>query len=174
MIVVMPNGSLPRPEDMPARPAPARPRRPSSGPRWRGCQDRFTDELLKDVVPVVEKTYPREDRPREPGAGRAVDGRRPDARGCSRRTRTSSLTWRSGAPASSAATPSEWEKRNEAFLAAADKVNDAVKLLEIVVGDKDFALAGSKALAEVLKKRGIKHEFHVTGGGIPGSTGGTT
>ena len=59
----------------------------------------------------------------------------------------------------------EWEKRNEAFLAAADKVNGAVKRLEIVVGDKDFALPGSKALAEVLKKRGIEHDLRITGGG---------
>ena len=58
-----------------------------------------------------------------------------------------------------------WEKQNEAFLAAADKVNGAVKRLEISVGDKDFALAGSKALAGVLEKRGIKHEVHISGGG---------
>ena len=37
MIVVMPNGSLPPPKDMPARP-PARPPRPSSAPRWSGCR----------------------------------------------------------------------------------------------------------------------------------------
>jgi enterochelin esterase family protein len=59
----------------------------------------------------------------------------------------------------------EWEKRNEAFLAAADKVNGAVKRLEICVGDKDSLAAGSKALAGVLEKRGIKHEVHVSGGG---------
>ena len=48
----------------------------------------------------------------------------------------------------------EWEKRNEAFLAKADQVNQSVKLFSISVGDKDFALNGSKALSEVLTKRG--------------------
>ncbi|MGH7227214.1 MAG: esterase, partial [Gemmataceae bacterium] len=46
-----------------------------------------------------------------------------------------------------------------------DKVNKNVKLLSISVGDKDFALAGSKSLDELLKKRGIKHEFNTSGGG---------
>ena len=59
----------------------------------------------------------------------------------------------------------EWEKRNEAFLSAADKVNGTVKRLEICVGDKDSLAAGSKALAGVLEKRGIKHEVHISGGG---------
>ena len=37
--------------------------------------------------------------------------------------------------------------------------------MSISVGDKDFALNGSKALAEVLEKHGIKHELHISGGG---------
>ena len=65
----------------------------------------------------------------------------------------------------SAGTPRDFEKRNAAFLENADKVNKLVKLLSISVGDKDFALAGSKALSELLKKHGIKHELHVSGGG---------
>ena len=44
-------------------------------------------------------------------------------------------------------------------------MNKSVKLLAITVGDKDFALAGSKALAGVLEKHGIKHELKITGGG---------
>jgi enterochelin esterase family protein len=59
----------------------------------------------------------------------------------------------------------DWESRNEAFLSAADKVNQAVKLLSISVGDKDFALAGSKGLAEVLANHKIKNEVHISGGG---------
>src|SRR5207237_7913319 len=58
-----------------------------------------------------------------------------------------------------------FEKRNEAFFKDAPRVNRAVKLLTVNVGDKDFALAGSKQLAELLKKNGIKHELHVSGGG---------
>lgn len=44
-------------------------------------------------------------------------------------------------------------------------MNQAVNHLEVVVGDQDFALAGSKALDEGFKKRGIKHELRLTGGG---------
>jgi enterochelin esterase family protein len=37
--------------------------------------------------------------------------------------------------------------------------------LSVSVGDKDFLFASSKNLAEILKKRGIKHELRVSGGG---------
>jgi len=40
-----------------------------------------------------------------------------------------------------------------------------MKLFSIGVGDKGFALAGSKSLAEVLDKHGIKHEVHISDGG---------
>jgi enterochelin esterase family protein len=33
------------------------------------------------------------------------------------------------------------------------------------VGDKDFALAGSKNLSELLSRRGIRNELHMSGGG---------
>jgi enterochelin esterase-like enzyme len=45
------------------------------------------------------------------------------------------------------------------------QVNHSVKLLSISVGDRDFALAGSKAFAGMLEKHGIKHEVNISGGG---------
>ncbi len=59
----------------------------------------------------------------------------------------------------------DFEKRNAAFLDDAAKVNQSVKLFSISVGDKDFTYNGSRNLAEVLKKHGIKNELHVSGGG---------
>src|SRR5262249_47424446 len=59
----------------------------------------------------------------------------------------------------------DFEKQNAAFFKDPKKVNKGMKLFSISVGDKDFALAGSKALAGVLKKHGIEHELHVSGGG---------
>ena len=50
-------------------------------------------------------------------------------------------------------------------MAKAKEVNAGVKLLAITVGEKDFALAGSKALSETLTKHGIKNELTLTGGG---------
>src|SRR5262249_45612716 len=49
MIVVMPNGSMPRPAIAPGA---------KLDPKaMAALQDRFTNELLKDVVPVVEKQF---------------------------------------------------------------------------------------------------------------------
>ncbi len=56
MIVVMPNGSLPRPANMP-RFTPGATPSPEVRAAMEAAQDRFTDELLKDVVPFVEKNY---------------------------------------------------------------------------------------------------------------------
>jgi enterochelin esterase-like enzyme len=59
----------------------------------------------------------------------------------------------------------EFAKRYARFLGDPDRVNKQVKLFSISVGDKDFALAGSKKLSELLQKHGIKNELHVSGGG---------
>jgi hypothetical protein len=56
-------------------------------------------------------------------------------------------------------------KQSADFLTDAESVNKTVKLLDVTVGDGDFALAGSKALSEVLKRHGVRHELKVTGGG---------
>ena len=44
-------------------------------------------------------------------------------------------------------------------------MNESLKQLNIVVGDQDFALDGSKALSEVFKKHGIEHQLQITEGG---------
>ncbi|MFN0086629.1 MAG: alpha/beta hydrolase-fold protein, partial [Blastocatellia bacterium] len=53
MIVVMPNGSLPRPANLP----PATPGAPPDPAVTAALQERFTNELIKDVAPFVEKSY---------------------------------------------------------------------------------------------------------------------
>ena len=55
MIVVMPNGSLPRPANMP-RFTPGTPPSPEARAAMEGFQNRFTDELLKEIVPFTERT----------------------------------------------------------------------------------------------------------------------
>ena len=62
-------------------------------------------------------------------------------------------------------TSADFEKRAAAFLDNPDKVNKQIKLLSVSVGDKDFLFAASKNLAEILEKRRIKHELHISGGG---------
>ena len=61
--------------------------------------------------------------------------------------------------------PEDFEKRNESFFKGVDQFNKTVKLLSISVGDKDFALNGTKSLTSLLEKHGVKHELHVSGGG---------
>jgi enterochelin esterase family protein len=163
MLVVMPNGSLPRPANLP-RFTPGEPPSPEFRAAMEAAQNRFTDELLKEVIPVVEKTYRVKAGPEHRAlAGLSMGG------GQTLRVLTTHpdhfayvAIWSAGLFGGSA---SEWEERNQTFLSAADKVNQAVRLLSVSVGDKDFALAGSKGLAETLEKHKIKHDLHVSGGG---------
>jgi enterochelin esterase family protein len=163
MIVVMPNGSLPRPANLP-------PFTPGSTPSpefmaaMAAAQQRFTSELMKDVIPHVEKNYRvltgRENRAI---AGLSMGG------GQTLRVLTSHpdqfawvAVWSAGL--NPQLTP-DFEKQNAAFLDGADKLNNTLKLLSISVGDKDFTFAGSKHLSELLARRGIKNQLHISGGG---------
>jgi enterochelin esterase family protein len=157
MIVVMPNGSLPRPPVVPGAPP-----NPAANAAF---QERFASELLKDVVPFVEKNF----RVLTGSANRALAGL---SMGGGQTMRTVALhpdqfgyvgVWSAGV---AVATTADFEQRSEAFLKNADQVNKTVKLFEISCGDKDtLAFAGSKNLDEVLKKHNIKHETHISGGG---------
>lgn len=152
MLIVMPNGSLPR--------GPVR----GETPDFAELQDRFTSELMKDIVPFVERSFRvKADADNRALAGLSMGG------GQTLRVLTTHPDkfayvgiWSAGLFRNDA---NQWEQQNEEFLAATDRVNDSIKRLEIVVGDQDFALNGSQALSDVLKKRGIEHELRITGGG---------
>jgi enterochelin esterase family protein len=162
MLVVMPNGSLPRPANFPAF-RPGRPASPEFAAAMTALQERFTNELLKDIVPYVEKHYRvLKGREHRALAGLSMGGGQTLRVATTRPDSFAYLAvWSAGLFGGAA----EFEKRNESFFKNAEKVNKAVKLFSISVGDKDFALAGSKALAALLKKHGIKHQLHVSGGG---------
>lgn len=157
MLVVMPNGSLPRPPVVPgAPPNPA---------ATAAFQDRFVSELLKDIVPFVEKTY----RVTPGSANRAIAGL---SMGGGQTMRVVGGNpdqfayvgvWSAGVNPQITA---DFEKRNLALLDSADKANKQIKLFSVSCGEKDtLAFNGSKNLDEILKKRGIKHEMNVTPGG---------
>ena len=160
MIVVMPNGSLPRPANLPP-PTPGAPPDPAAA---AAQQDRFTNELLKDVMPFVEKNY----RALPGAANRAIAGLSMGGGQTTRIVTTNPdqfayvAVWSAGV---NPQTSADFEKRATALLDNPDKANKQIKLFSISVGDKDFTFASSKNLAEILKKRGIKHELHVSGGG---------
>jgi enterochelin esterase family protein len=161
MIVVMPNGSLPRPANLP----PATPGVPPNPAVNAALQERFTNELLKDVIPFVEKNY----RVLPGGANRALAGLSMGG-GQTLRTITSNPdqfayvgVWSAGV---NPQTSADFEKRSAAFLDGGDKINKQIKLFSISVGEKDpLAFNGSKNLAEILKKRGIKHDLQISPGG---------
>jgi enterochelin esterase family protein len=160
MIIVMPNGSLPRPPGMPA-PVPGTPPDPAV---MAALLERFTNELMKDVIPFVETQYRT-----VPGAAtRAIAGlsmgggqtlrvitAHPDQFGYA-------AIWSAGLNPLLAP---DFETKAAGFLGSADRVNSGFRLLSISVGDKDFTFDGSKNLAAVLDKHGIKHQLHISGGG---------
>ncbi len=146
MIVVMPNGSIPRPaggrEPMP---------------------DRFTDELLKEVIPQVEQNFKVIADPEHRAlAGLSMGG------GQTLRAVTANPemfayvgVWSAGIGNNAG----DWEQRNQKFLDSTEQLNKSIRLFSISVGDKDFTMAGSKSLDEILSKYKIKHELHISGGG---------
>jgi enterochelin esterase-like enzyme len=162
MIVVMPNGSLPRPANMPRR-DPGAARDPEFIKRMAEIQGRFVRELLQDIVPQVEKRFRvRSGAENRALAGLSMGGGQTLSVVTSHPDQFGYVGVWSGAIFGS---PEEYEKRNATFFESTDKVNKTVKLFSISCGDKDRLLEGSKNLAELLKKHGIKNELHVSGGG---------
>src|SRR4030042_1617250 len=104
---------------------------------------------MKNVVPFVEKTY----RVRTNARSRAIAGLSMGG-GQTQRVLISHpeafayvAIWSAGLrPEGNEA----FERDAASFLAVPEKVNQGVRLLSLRVGDKDFALAGSRNLRESL------------------------
>jgi enterochelin esterase family protein len=159
MLIVMPNGSLPRPTNLTG----ATPGTPPSPEAMAVFQDRFTNELMKEVIPTVEKTFRvATDREHRAIAGLSMGGGQTLRVAVTHPDQFAYVAvWSAGIGQNAG----DWEQRNEAFLSKADQVNRDVKLFSISVGDQDRAAIGSRALSEVLNKHNIKNELHVSGGG---------
>jgi enterochelin esterase-like enzyme len=159
MIVVMPNGSQPRGA------TPAGGRGSTNAPAGMGgTQAWFTSELLDDIVPFVEKNYRVQATP----AGRAIAGLSMGG-GQTLGVITSHPDQFTYIGLWSAAVGGGrgggLEERYATFLAGAAKFNEQLKCLSISVGEKDSLAAGSKELAAVFEKHGIKNELHISAGG---------
>jgi enterochelin esterase-like enzyme len=161
MIVVMPNGSLPRPANLPA----ATPGAPPDPAVREALQERFTNEMMKDIVPFIEKNF----RVLTGNRNRAIAGL---SMGGGQTTRVVTThpdqfayvgVWSAGV---NPQTTADFEKRAAALLDRPDQANKQIKLFSISCGEKDtLAINGSKNLAEILKKRGVKHDLYINGGG---------
>jgi len=163
LIVVMPNGSLPRPTNLPPA-TPGAPPTPQAMAATAALQDRFTSELMKDVMPHIERQFRVVARPESRAiAGLSMGG------GQTQRVLATSpeafgyvATWSAGV---NPAATSQFEEGSAALLKNAAKVNATVKVLSLVVGDKDFTLAGTKNLDGILTRHGNTHTLQVSGGG---------
>jgi enterochelin esterase family protein len=162
MIVVMPNGSLPLPANI--RFTPGAPVSPEFRTAMTAVLLRFTGDLMKGIVPLVERTYRVKAGPENRAlAGLSMGGGQTLGLVLSHPEDFAYVgIWSAGL---FGASTSEWEHQNEAFLAAANRFNQQVKLLEICVGDQDFALEPAKSLAAVLEKHGVRHDFRISAGG---------
>jgi enterochelin esterase-like enzyme len=161
MLVVMPNGSMPRPADAPPAGAPGN---PAAAVANQAAQEKFAVELLKSVMPYVETHYRvianRENRAM---AGLSMGG------GQTLRVAPTNLdkfayigVWSSGVNQQAAP---DFEKRSAQFLEDSNRTNKMVKLFWIGVGEHDpLAGASAKNLAQILNDHGIKNEYHESEG----------
>jgi enterochelin esterase-like enzyme len=153
MIVVMPNGSMPRPAAGPAAAAPG-----------ASAQDKFADELLQNIMPYVEKNYRVLANPQNRASAGLSMGGGQTLRVAPRNPDLFAYigVWSSGV---NPQTTDTFEQLNAAFLDRADKTNKMVKVFWVGVGEKDTgANASAKNLVAVLNKHGIKNEFHESSG----------
>jgi enterochelin esterase-like enzyme len=157
MIVVMPNGSMPRAVVVPgAAPDPA---------AQRAAQQKFVDELLNNVIPYVEKNYRvLANRENRAIAGLSMGAGQTLAVAPTHLDRFAYVgVWSGGV---NAAATDDFLQRNAQFFESPDKTNKMVRLLWIAAGSKDtLAGPGTKHLAEILDAHGIKHEYHESEGG---------
>ena len=154
MLVVMPNGSLPAPASA----------TPGAGPGGPRSQDRFADEMLKEVIPFVEKNYRvQANRENRAIAGLSMGGSQTQATAFRHPERFAYIgVWSSG---SRPEFNDEYQRLNAAFLDNPDKTNKQVKLLWIGVGKEDpLAYKSCQNLLELLKSHGIKSEYHESEG----------
>jgi enterochelin esterase family protein len=153
MIVVMPNGSLPPPATASGAP-----------PNFAAAQARFVPELMNDVIPFVESTFRTRTNPDDRALVGLSMGGLQTMQVFSRNSGEFGYVaiWSAGLFGQN---PEDFAAQNSEFLARARTINRDVELLTIVVGEDDFARAGSEALAAVLKEHGIDNELTLTSGG---------
>jgi enterochelin esterase family protein len=144
MIVVMPYG----------RPLPDVMLVPSAGRGPANADDLFAGDLLKDVIPNVEKLYRVSAKPDDRAiAGLSMGG------GQALRIGLAHLDTFRYIGAFSAAARGNPEEAFKDFFADPAAANKKLKLFYIACGKADGLFPGSKALADALEKHQIKHQF---------------
>jgi enterochelin esterase-like enzyme len=172
MIVVMPNGSVPR---------------PGGGYRLTGADrtspaaiqariemisslhDIFVEDLLSTIIPTIERTYRvRTDRGSRAIAGLSMGGAETLRVAPSNLDKFAyvgvfSMGLQVGAEAG---VHPDFEERNADFFADPDRTNERLKLFWIGAGENDQTVTdGPRRLSATLTRHGIQHTFNETTGG---------
>ena len=155
MIVVMPNGTMPRPANVSSE---------RGAPGFSSTMDKFAGELMQNVVPYVEKHYRvtpgRENRAI---AGLSMGGAQTLRVAPANLDRFAYIgVFSAGLFQQSA---EEYEKQNAGFFEHPEKTNQMVKLFWIGVGVNDKLVHDSlEKLLASLKAHGIRYEYHESEG----------
>jgi enterochelin esterase-like enzyme len=158
MIVVMPNGSMPRPGASPEATLP-----PANVQAQ--AQERFADELLNNVMPFVEANYRvRADRASRAIAGLSMGGGQMLREAPDNLDKFSYIAvWSMGVQANATG---DYVKSHACFFADPDKTNKLIKVLSVSVGEMDpLVHDATMNLVEILKTQNIRFEFHHSEGG---------
>lgn len=125
---------------------------------------RFGDELLKDIVPIVEKTYRvRAERNGRALAGYSVGGYETLQMLTSHREEFGYVAvWSAPVEPKTVAAFAQEQTR---FLNDSAEINKLLKLLWFRIGSEDMGAPHVKKLAELFSAHGIKHNFRVSNGG---------
>jgi enterochelin esterase-like enzyme len=172
MVVVMPNGSVPRPAGSyrltgadRTSPAAIRARIEAIS----ALHDVFVEDLLSTIIPTVEKRYHvRTDRDSRAIAGLSMGGAEtlrvaPSNLDKFAHIGVFSMGLQVGAEAG---VNTDFEERNAGFFADPDRTNELLKLFYVAAGENDQVVTdGPRKLAATLKRYGIRHTFNETSGG---------
>ncbi len=165
MVVVMPNGSVTLPGASTAQPrGMAADGRPDMSEMMSKTHDAFGEDLLKNVIPYVEKNYRvRTDQPSRALAGLSMGGAETLRNGPPNMDKFAyigvfSMGWH-------AHLNPDFETRNAKFFEDPARTNKLVKLFWIGVGRGDALIGdGAKRLSDLLTRKGIKNEYYETEG----------
>ena len=127
------------------------------------ARDRFVEELLKDIVPHVEKTYRvRAGRDARALAGFSVGGYQTLNVLTSHSAAFCCLgVWSAPVEPKTVVMFGQEQKR---FLSDADQINKRMKLLWFRMGSEDMGIPHVKALTAMLTEHGIKHDLKISAG----------
>jgi enterochelin esterase family protein len=173
MVIVMPNGSIPRPPGFTLRLTGADRTDPAAIKRRIDAiskmHDTFVEDLLTTIMPTVETRYRiRADREHRAIAGLSMGGAEtlrvaPSRLDLFSHVGVFSMGLQVGRDGG---VNTDFEERNAGFFADPAKTNERLKLFYIASGENDTTVTdGPRRLSETLKRHGIEHIYNETTGG---------